>query len=77
MSDAVFMLSHDSMAMLSDDNNDNNVHDDKYEAQFWQETKWTPDRVTLCDIATQSAWFKLIFPKLIINGGNQKQRKSY
>lgn len=30
--------------MLSDDNNDNNVHDDEYEARFWQETKWTPDK---------------------------------
>lgn len=25
--------------------------------------------VTLCDMATQPAWFKLIFSKLIINGG--------
>lgn len=48
--------------MLSDDNNDNNVHDDEYEAR------------RLCDMATQPARFKLILSKLIINGGVIKGR---
>lgn len=39
MSDAVLCFQMIVWQMLSDDNNDNNVHDDEYEARFWQETK--------------------------------------
>lgn len=54
---------------MADDNNDNDDDDD--------DARKVLATVTPYNMAAQSARFNLIFSKLIINGGNQKQRRSY